>query len=1810
MAELTKLPNTQFSGLEYSNILTDIRNLIQENPTYNSNWDDFLESNAGQMLIELYSWIADQIATRVDWFVDENYISTATQKSSVIKLLKLIGYKFDLPVASEVQVTTTFSENVGTYELTPTYVDGSKDLNLYSLSADDKSGVTRNFELLNYDTTNQQYVYKLPVEVNTSSTLSHTLSFFEGTSYIDDVTATTTSGQTFTLAQNPVIRNSIRVYRVEGTSPSLTETELLQVDNFLDIKAQQTEYAGETNEIPYVINVLDNNIVQVEFASEALLPDSDRRLAQGTRLFIFYRVGGGLDGNIPKNSINETKKVTLDIGGTIDISFINPLQGVSGEDGETLEHAAYYGPLSIRTVGKTVTEEDYDIVLGSHNNIIVSKSYGAHNMPTNLYQKYGLYINPMEVWNFIVVKKTGWEDIDPSDYYKANFGSFNLENIFNGKYEFTTGSFGNQINIDDALKLSLTYQSNYDYDGLGGRTFYNYVILETPEDFGDNIYINGNLNTDLQASVTTSEYSRTTDNLLEDISPHYVDNGSDSILSSANTFSYSINTNAYYISPIDASIGFDISANWKITLDIDDKGPVSIDFSGYTPVLDLSDAVDRINSVLDSNYSNDGYNNYQDFGIAISDTTAYVSNLENKDEEDWYLGIIETSGGSITQYTINTGTDQTFDNMLTQLNLGLNQYGYTAAFVQNRTNITCYDIRIYRTSDNNYVELANTGSPYDILVAFGATPLSTEPISGGDYSNVASIYNSKYLMLMSPNTGNTSKVKIQKNSPDTYDATLEILGLDYSDVSNDQYVCYGKQSLTVIAADDSAADWGHIIYERGTINFIGDDTEIAYLNYLTGENDYVQIGHYYNTNYSSTDPEYKPIIHRIYNTQYYIDPTDPDETFELTDETNSDWQLKFTKEETAKNSLFVINSDPDLNESTVASITSKTLTEPLDFSSDKYLKLTIDGYGPYITDLSSETTIVGVTSAINATFNTDFPDGIASSDSATDTITINSNDYIDGYIIIHALSSSNAALRIFDSSNINTTGTVLLDYDTTSIKETMAEIDLSLAEDATTGIISYSEDADELGTIDLSGGYTAWGTTAEDFILTYSDSGTTLDHASHTGDQDLSAGHDWNSVNETFDLEYPTRSIAATTVTLNTDSGSGTAEDIDLTFTDDSGNSNANYQDEYIDIYKPSAGTSETFGRFWFNVGGTGTAPSAGSGTLYEVAIDTTDTAGDIITEFDTVFDTFANASEIVTTADITAGTFNLLYQTNYNATDPIKSIAGLPISITVNSDGETAMDAVLTVINNAIASANATLGAYIEAISSDGINITLQTVNRGSNESFILSNATGDAIGWTDGTYTGSGSEWTDTITLNTSCADIDEIITEINTQLADVSLIVDFSQYIEAYKDYSERYIGIRVKTSLSNLDNKVITLATGSTDALATFGWTAGTYGDQIGIKTVETGAGQEFTLSNGSDGSALTTLGWSTGTYNGADANVADTGAGTGDMSSGYAWTNEEILITTPYVTDQSVILNTTTTDVATTVTEINDSLATAGLDTYMEAYASTDYVGLRTITANDEWFQLEAGTPDALAILGISEDFYKGTNAISAKHLGTSNMESGYAWGTNSQAFDISMNGVIDTTFYTNGDYHLVLNETTDSIDMYKTNNPNSQIPDLEFYIHFMADRRHIFEDPDQTKIHTDEDDFEQYLYPYKVAGIENSFKRPVFDTFDVQGTVYVKGVFTIEEVKADIEEALREKYSLENTQFNNPIVKSELIAEVMNIDGVRYMDLTYFGLDATNSSSNVENKITPDFDELIVLSEDIYSGSTKIHGIIFSYENI
>lgn len=462
----TKLPKTSFSGLEYQNIIEDIIALVRENPDYNEQYDDFLSSNAGRMLIELFAYVTDQLATRIDWSVNEGFLSTATQKNSVINILKLIGYNFSLPQAAQVEVRVIPSVYYSSFYLSKGYTQ-EDGLDIFSLTAEDRNGAKKSFEALRIE--DGIIDYKNPPEIIFGTPVT----FFEGKSYIDNADITTDNNEVITLSKQPVIKDTIQVF-LNGT-----ENRLVSVDSFLDPRTHKEE-DEQGNPIPltYRINVEDNDVVTIEFPPSSIVTNESRRPSQGDTITVFYRVGGGEAGNIVSRAISFSRKIVIydEFGNALGnhlVEFENRTSAFGGTNSETKEQAIERAPTMIQTAQKTVTENDYDAILNAYDDMIKAKAFGNSNEnlpPEDVYNLFGEYIHPLHTWIFALLKKAGWEDISPSEYNDFLWCSKRLENRFNEIHSFRKGENNYEI-----TKKQSSINSNED--------FKNFVTLTTPEPF-------------------------------------------------------------------------------------------------------------------------------------------------------------------------------------------------------------------------------------------------------------------------------------------------------------------------------------------------------------------------------------------------------------------------------------------------------------------------------------------------------------------------------------------------------------------------------------------------------------------------------------------------------------------------------------------------------------------------------------------------------------------------------------------------------------------------------------------------------------------------------------------------------------------------------------------------------------------------------------------------------------------------------------------------------------------------------------------------------------------------------------------------------------------------------------------------------------------------------------------------------------------------------------------------------------------------------------------------------------------------------
>jgi len=82
--------NVNFVSYDYDTIKRSLIDYVKF--YYPEDFNDYIESSQFIALIEVFSYVAEQLAYRIDMVAHENFISTAERKQSILRLAKLVSY--------------------------------------------------------------------------------------------------------------------------------------------------------------------------------------------------------------------------------------------------------------------------------------------------------------------------------------------------------------------------------------------------------------------------------------------------------------------------------------------------------------------------------------------------------------------------------------------------------------------------------------------------------------------------------------------------------------------------------------------------------------------------------------------------------------------------------------------------------------------------------------------------------------------------------------------------------------------------------------------------------------------------------------------------------------------------------------------------------------------------------------------------------------------------------------------------------------------------------------------------------------------------------------------------------------------------------------------------------------------------------------------------------------------------------------------------------------------------------------------------------------------------------------------------------------------------------------------------------------------------------------------------------------------------------------------------------------------------------------------------------------------------------------
>lgn len=329
----TPLPNTiDYTSKDFTGFQTS---LFAYADLTMPQWTARETGDMGVLFTDMISYVGDILSYYQDRIAAEAFLSTATQRSSVINLAQLIGYT-PAPALPATGSVTFVSDPAAASPITlpagtqlVTQFQAAADA-VITFETDTDVTVPANGGTATVTVTQgkDQGTYALPVSIGTPATTTYQV--------LDLGQSSGVAGQFFALPSFPVLLSTLAVIVQLPAGPALwTPTPTL-----LDAGPTDTVYTTSTD---------DAGVVTVTFGDgiNGAIPPT------GVTLSASYRVGGGAYGNLPANSITDLAQAVT--GVTVQSSTAT----VGGADPESITSVRLNAPRAWRTQMRCVTLQDY-----------------------------------------------------------------------------------------------------------------------------------------------------------------------------------------------------------------------------------------------------------------------------------------------------------------------------------------------------------------------------------------------------------------------------------------------------------------------------------------------------------------------------------------------------------------------------------------------------------------------------------------------------------------------------------------------------------------------------------------------------------------------------------------------------------------------------------------------------------------------------------------------------------------------------------------------------------------------------------------------------------------------------------------------------------------------------------------------------------------------------------------------------------------------------------------------------------------------------------------------------------------------------------------------------------------------------------------------------------------------------------------------------------------------------------------------------------------------------------------------------------
>lgn len=304
----------RFAGKDFFTFVDDIVARVQA--LFVTEFNDFVSSGTGQMLIDYVSWAAETLSFYIDRQASESFLETALLRRSVNRLARQVGYKVGAAVGASVDLEVNLTQ---VYGFNVTVEEGFQFKGPNSLIFQAVEDVT------------------FPAGEGPASP-SRTVACVQGETVVQSFTSDGSRNQAFRLVATGDLQPAGGTVSVTVASSPWSESEFITFD-------QTDQFEVDFNSSPPLVRFGDGVAGNIP--------------ASGAEVRVEFIATAGQAGLVLADTITSVVTPLVVAFQNIGLIITNPLPSAGGADRESLESVKANAPLWFKARNVAVTKDDY-----------------------------------------------------------------------------------------------------------------------------------------------------------------------------------------------------------------------------------------------------------------------------------------------------------------------------------------------------------------------------------------------------------------------------------------------------------------------------------------------------------------------------------------------------------------------------------------------------------------------------------------------------------------------------------------------------------------------------------------------------------------------------------------------------------------------------------------------------------------------------------------------------------------------------------------------------------------------------------------------------------------------------------------------------------------------------------------------------------------------------------------------------------------------------------------------------------------------------------------------------------------------------------------------------------------------------------------------------------------------------------------------------------------------------------------------------------------------------------------------------------